>query len=53
MRSSKFKITIFIESITTRKEKAELPLHCRACIPIGNEDIPLAAVSKSSVISKF
>jgi hypothetical protein len=63
MIGSIFKITIFIESIANRKEMVELPLQlekasphaCRfvsveatgVCIPIGNQEILLAAVYKS------
>jgi hypothetical protein len=67
MIGSIFKITTFIESIATRKEKAGLPLQSEkasphmnvglpplisleatgVCIPIGNQEILIAAVYKS------
>jgi hypothetical protein len=49
MRGSTFQITTFIESIVTRKEKAELPLQLFA--PVGNGDVLDTVVHKNIRLS--
>jgi hypothetical protein len=53
MMGSIFKITTFIESIATRKEKAELPLQSEKASPTACRHTPLVSVEATGVCMPF